>query len=162
MAWWVRICAGWQHYIHPCRIYRRHFVYEPLLVAHYTRRWYYTSISALLRRVAFVEAMLQPRRWPDEFEFGLADWQHYIQPYISYLSSPICVWAASSGPLYSTVILYKHISTAQTGCLSPNYTVQSNSLAYVEAILYRLYLKYSLSARCVWNTLFVYNTRWWL
>ncbi len=32
---------------------------------------------------------------------------------ISYLSPAIWAWAASSGPLYSAVILCKHISTAQ-------------------------------------------------
>ena len=51
--------AGQQHHDMSNRIHRRQYAHEPLLVAHYTRRRYYTSSLALLSSIAYLEAMLQ-------------------------------------------------------------------------------------------------------
>ncbi len=50
----------------PYHIKRRHFSNEPLLVVHYTLLQYNRSVLGLLKRIAHVETMIQPRKGPDE------------------------------------------------------------------------------------------------
>jgi len=50
---------GRQHSIHPYGIHRCLYTHETLFTVHSTSWWCYTMSLALLRRVAYVEAMLQ-------------------------------------------------------------------------------------------------------
>ena len=82
-------------------VLQQHYYYCKYDVECETNRQYVWSLSALRRRIAMVEAMLQPRSWSERSSAG---WPAASNWRVSTQSSWVRAWAASRGPLYSAAI----------------------------------------------------------